>query len=66
MNWRKVLKAALIAAASGAVGAVAQSAQEGAKPEALQTAAIAGAILGLVGHLTQSPIDKKPEAPTEK
>lgn len=63
MSWRKLLKAALIAAASGAVGAVAQSAQDGAKPEALKTAAITGAVLGLIGHLTQSPID--PKAPPE-
>lgn len=63
MNWRKILKAALIAAGSGAVGAVAQSAQEGAKPEALKTAAIAGAVLGLIGHLTQSPIEPKAPPP---
>jgi hypothetical protein len=63
MNWRKIFKAALIAAGSGAVGAVAQSAQEGARPEALKTAAIAGAVLGLIGHLTQSPIEPKAPPP---
>ena len=65
MNWRKILKAALIAAGSGAVGAVAQSAQEGAKPESLHTAAIAGAVIGLIGHLTKSPLTPK-APPTEQ
>jgi len=63
MNWRKILKAALIAAGSGAVGAVAQSAQEGARPESLKTAAIAGAVLGLIGHLTESPLAPKATPP---
>jgi len=65
MNWKKILKAALIAAGSGAVSAVAQSAQEGAKPEALKTAAISGAVLGLIGHLTQSPIEQKAPPPKQ-
>jgi hypothetical protein len=62
MNWKKIFKAGLIAAAGGAVGAVAQSAQSGPKSsEELQAAAIAGALATLAAHLTQSPI--KPKAP---
>lgn len=57
MNWKLILKSLLAAAISGAATSTA-SALAGGNTKAMGMTAAAGALTGLAGYLTQSPIVK--------
>lgn len=63
MNWKAILKALGVAAASGAVNAVIESTTTGSAStgKTLAVSAAIGALIGAAGYLKQSPIEPKKE-----